>query len=88
VHLGRKRCVRVNESIERLVLRTLSDHVRDSQQEIDPNVDLEDLGVDSLGRVSLLMELEEALGRTFPDEVLSPDNWRTVRSIVAAIQNI
>jgi acyl carrier protein len=42
-----------------------------------PDANLTDLGLDSLGTVSLLIEIEDSFGITIPDEFLTPDTFAT-----------
>jgi len=49
---------------------------------------LADLGLDSLGTVTVLMELEDAYGVTFPDELLVPATFRTAGSLWSAVDGL
>jgi acyl carrier protein len=42
---------------------------------------LTELGLDSLGMVTLMLELEETFGISFPDESLTPETFATGRSL-------
>ena len=44
---------------------------------LKPSASLFDLGLDSMGTVQLLLELEETFGVTFPDEALTPEVFAT-----------
>ncbi|MET9854944.1 acyl carrier protein [Streptomyces sp. NPDC006450] len=46
-----------------------------SSQELLPDADLRDLGLDSLGTVELLAALESAYGIRFVDDALSLENF-------------
>ncbi|MGW1253828.1 phosphopantetheine-binding protein [Streptomyces sp. NPDC002513] len=48
---------------------------------------LADLGLDSLGTVRLLAELEEAFGRELPDEALDEATFATVDSLWQAFRD-
>lgn len=51
------------------------------------DVDLIEIGLlDSLGLVTLVVEIEERCGVSIPFETLDVDDFRTVRSIVRLVQ--
>jgi acyl carrier protein len=52
---------------------------------LEPAHSLFDLGLDSMGTVALLLELEEAFEVTFPDEALTPEVFATPGSLWGAI---
>ncbi|MDF3292667.1 acyl carrier protein [Streptomyces silvisoli] len=47
---------------------------------------LEDLGLDSLGTVRLLAELEDTFGKELPEEALHESTFQTVDSLWEAFQ--
>ena len=62
-----------------------------ADEPLKPSASLFDLGLDSMGTVQLLLELEEAFGVTFPDEALTPEVfaspaslWEVIRGLTAA----
>ena len=61
-----------------LAIRSLLDDDMGSPAD---DVELDAIGLDSLGRVELAMDLEERLGVTVPDG--AEDTWRTVGDVVA-----
>ena len=50
--------------------------------EVEKNIKLESLGLDSLLKVELVVQLEEEFNITFNNEQLSPNNFMTVQSII------
>lgn len=46
-----------------------------------PNVALADYGLDSLAVISLMLELEDRLGFTFPEESLTAEAFATTRAL-------
>lgn len=52
------------------------------------STNLNDSGLDSLGTISLLVDLEDALAVSFPDELLHPDTFRTVGTLWAALDGL
>jgi acyl carrier protein len=55
---------------------------------VPPQADLASLGLDSLGTVSLVMELEDTLGIAIPDEVLVPETFRTADALWQVIAHL
>ncbi|MCP9211170.1 phosphopantetheine-binding protein [Streptomyces sp. NEAU-Y11] len=49
---------------------------------------LVDLGLDSLGRMRLLVALEKEFDIVFPDELLVPETFNTVTSLQAALTTV
>jgi acyl carrier protein len=49
---------------------------------------LEDLGVDSLGLMQIVAEVEDALGVEFPDSALVPQTFESVRSLVTVVASL
>lgn len=47
---------------------------------------LSDAGLDSLRTISLLVDIEDALDVSVPDEILLPDTFRTAGSLWTAIE--
>ncbi|MEV4556236.1 phosphopantetheine-binding protein [Kitasatospora sp. NPDC049285] len=55
------------------------------QQEPAPDTELAAYGLDSMGSISLMLELEETLDVTFPEEQLSADTFRTAGTLWASV---
>lgn len=53
----------------------------DDEAVLAPDTMLTDLGLDSLATVGLLMDLEEAFGVQFPDELLTGETFATAASL-------
>jgi acyl carrier protein len=53
-----------------------------------PDDVLAQLGLDSLGTVTLLMELEEAYGVVFPDEMLVPSTFATPDALWSSLMSL
>ncbi|WOX17120.1 phosphopantetheine-binding protein [Streptomyces sp. N50] len=58
------------------------------EAEIEPEVALADLGLDSLGTVGLLVELEETFNVVIPDESLSTETFATPKSLWDVIDQL
>ncbi|MEH0845488.1 phosphopantetheine-binding protein [Micromonospora sp. CPCC 205711] len=57
-------------------------------EKLDPDADLRDLGLDSLGTVELLSHLEKAYQVRFTDELLSMDTFATPGVLWTALSRI
>jgi acyl carrier protein len=55
---------------------------------MEPEVALADLGLDSLGTVGLLVELEETFNVVIPDEFLSAEMFATPKSLWDVIDQL
>jgi len=66
----------------------LRGHVPLANGAIPPETALADLGLDSLGTVSLIMELEDRLGISIPDELLVPETFQTAAALWAAVSEL
>jgi acyl carrier protein len=55
---------------------------------LKPTDALADLGLDSLGVVQLLMDIEGAYGVAFPDEQLTADTFATVESLWQVVSGL
>lgn len=74
------------ESLEEAIDEGLSTILRrylnvDPEAELPTDVDLVILGLDSLGAVSLVLELEETYGVEIPDALLTEASFQTAASI-------
>jgi acyl carrier protein len=49
--------------------------------QLEPGMQLGDAGLNSLGVVRLLVDIEDTLGVTFPDELIGPDTFATPDSL-------
>lgn len=67
------------EKFEALLRRHLSEI--DESQPVGADDSLANLGLDSLATVGLLMELEEEFDIIVPDQMLTPESFRTLRSL-------
>lgn len=53
-----------------------------------PDDELRTLGVDSLGMMELVLDLESAHGVVFSDDVLVPETFVTVGALAAVVQRL
>ena len=57
-------------------------------RELRPGDALADLGLDSLGTMTLLMELEDAYGVVFPDEMQVPATFATPGALWSSLSSL
>lgn len=55
---------------------------------VNPAARLADLGLDSLGTVSLVMELEDGMGISIPDELLVAETFETANTLWIAVKSL
>lgn len=54
-------------------------------EELDPDVDLKEQGMDSLDRSSFLFEIESYFDVEIPDEELANDEWSSITKILGKL---
>ena len=72
------------------VMQVLARHVPPGTvlADIGRDVALVSIGVDSMRSIDLLMDLETDLALNFPDELLVPDNFRTIATLCATVETL
>jgi acyl carrier protein len=70
-----------NRMLEHLKLLT-------SVEQIDDNAELTRLGLDSMAATNLMIDIEDDFGVQFPDNLLTPETFRTPLTLEAAIQSL
>ncbi len=65
-------------------------HLRFSEPDegVPLDTDLRELGLDSLGAIDLLLDLEQTFQVVFPDELLTAETFRDARSIIRAVATL
>ena len=53
---------------------------------LDPHVELSALGLDSMGAVKLLFEIEAEFDITFPDDAIDPSTFATPTTLRSALE--
>lgn len=59
-----------------------------ADQPLRPDDSLYELGLDSMGTIQLLLELEETFAVTFPDEALKPEVFATPQALWQVVSDI
>jgi acyl carrier protein len=75
------------DQVREPLLRILRTHLRlaDDRPEIPMDARLEDLGLDSMGAINVLLDIEDTFDVSFPDEMLTEETFRTAASLLDAI---
>ena len=68
------------------VIKEISSYLKRQPDEISMDMRLEDLGIDSLGAITIMYELEDRLGVEIPNEVL--DSLTLVSDIVSQLESL
>jgi acyl carrier protein len=55
------------------------------EEPLPPDAELVDLGLDSMRTVTILVEVEQAYGVTFTDDLLMPATFATARTLWTAL---
>ena len=55
---------------------------------LDPSVELRELGLDSMGALDLIQDVEQTFGIRFPDELLVEDTFRTAGALTKAVRGL
>jgi acyl carrier protein len=69
--------------VKRVIARYLPDGAE--PRSIPDEEPLASLGIDSMRTTDLLLKLESTFGITFPDEVITVEDFRTTANIVRAV---
>jgi acyl carrier protein len=75
--------------VEKL-LTVLRRHLKsvDGAQAIPMDQRLEELGLDSLGAVNLLLDLEDSFTISFPDSLLTEETFRTASNLYQSVYSL
>ena len=72
--------------LQHTVIKEISNHLKCQSEEIYPEMRLDDLGIDSLGAITIIYEMEDQFDIEIPNEVF--DSLETVNDIVTRLQQI
>ena len=56
--------------------------------QIDATTNLKEAGIDSFSTVEIILFIERKFGVSIPDDKLLPDNFKTLESIAATVQDL
>lgn len=56
--------------------------------QINADTDLKQAGIDSFSTVEIILFIERRFGVSIPDEKLIPDNFKTLQSLAATVQEL
>ena len=56
--------------------------------QVDAATDLKQAGIDSFSTVEIILFIERKFGVSIPDEKLVPENFKTLQSLAAVVQEL
>lgn len=56
--------------------------------QVDASTDLKQAGIDSFSTVEIILFIERKFGVSIPDEKLVPENFKTLQSLAAIVQEL
>ena len=56
--------------------------------QVDAGTNLKQAGIDSFSTVEIILFIERKFGVSIPDEKLVPDNFKTLQSLAAIVQEL
>jgi acyl carrier protein len=74
--------------MEAKFIEVINKYVQEDFTETLKNEDLKELGLDSMGSIELLLELEEAFNISFPDELLTEDTFSSASKLWESINEL
>ncbi|MGD1703621.1 phosphopantetheine-binding protein [Dapis sp. BLCC M229] len=79
----------MNNTLEQLKV-CMVEHLKlvTSVDQIDNDTELTSLGLDSMAATNLMLDLEDEFEVTFPDELLTPDVFKTTNTLNSAIEKL
>ncbi|WP_019545199.1 phosphopantetheine-binding protein [Streptomyces sulphureus] len=77
-----------DDGLDRVYRQVLRTHLREDTGELPYSGRLVDLGIDSLATVQLLIDVEEAFGIFFPDELVTAKTFNTIGSLRSVIETL
>jgi acyl carrier protein len=78
------------DKITDALLNVLQKHLKfaNPAKNFPMDAELESLGLDSMSAIDLLLALEETFEIVFPDAMLTPEVFRSARSLESAVQSL
>lgn len=64
----------------------LSENILSEDVQLDRNTELSNIGVDSFSLVEIILFIERKFGVVLPEEVLTPDNLLSVKTLATCLQ--
>ncbi|MBJ7390948.1 MAG: acyl carrier protein [Chthoniobacterales bacterium] len=76
------------DDLEQRIAGLLRDKLFEVSGPLDPETELFELGLDSMGIMQLLVSLEELLGAVIPGELVTKDNFRSTSRIAGLLRRL
>lgn len=70
------------------IKKYIEKNILDASVKIDAGTDLKSAGIDSFSTVEIILFIERKYGVSIPDDKLVPENFKTIQSLAATVQEL
>ncbi|HMU08754.1 MAG TPA: phosphopantetheine-binding protein [Ferruginibacter sp.] len=70
------------------IKKYIEKNILDASVKIDADTDLKSAGIDSFSTVEIILFIERKYGVSIPDDKLVPENFKTIQSLAATVQEL
>lgn len=70
------------------IKKYIEKNILDASVKIDAKTDLKSAGIDSFSTVEIILFIERKYGVSIPDDKLVPENFKTIQSLAATVQEL
>ena len=70
------------------IKKYIENNILSSDVRIDASTNLQQAGIDSFSTVEIILFIERQYGVMIPDDQLIPDNFKTLQSLAAVVQEL
>jgi acyl carrier protein len=76
------------QHISEEIKKYIEKNILDASVKIDACTDLKSAGIDSFSTVEIMLFIERKYGVSIPDDKLVPENFKTIESLAATVQDL
>lgn len=76
------------QQIKEEIKKYIEKNILAASVKIDVATDLKNAGIDSFSTVEIILFIERKYGVTIPDDKLVPENFKTIESLAATVQEL
>jgi len=70
------------------IKKYIEKNILDASVKIEADTDLKNAGIDSFSTVEIILFIERKYGVAIPDHKLVPENFKTLQSLAATVQEL
>ena len=70
------------------IKKYIENNILAAGMQVDAATDLKQAGIDSFSTVEIILFIERKFGVSIPDEKLVPENFKTLQSLAAIVQEL